>query len=101
MRFDLGHGSGGFAFDVLEAQLAAGLAPFTVSTDLHARCLHGPVFDLPTTMTKLLAVGVPLEDVVAMATVHPVQALGLNQSLGASLDPGLGTLAVGAPEPLA
>ncbi|GAA1592027.1 amidohydrolase family protein [Actinoplanes couchii] len=88
---DLGHGSGGFAFDVLEAQLDAGLRPFTVSTDLHARSLHGPVFDLPTTMAKLLAVGVPLAEVVDAVTAHPARALGL---------PG-GSLTVGAPADLA
>ena len=88
---DLGHGSGGFAFDVLEEQIATGLAPDTVSTDLHARSVHGPVFDLPTTMAKLLAVGLPLEEVLAAATVRPAQALGL---------PG-GTLTVGAPADLA
>lgn len=88
---DLGHGSGGFAFDVLEEQVATGLAPDTVSTDLHARSVHGPVFDLPTTMAKLLAVGLPLDEVLAAATVRPARALGL---------PG-GTLAVGAPADLA
>ncbi|GAA3342736.1 amidohydrolase/deacetylase family metallohydrolase [Amorphoplanes nipponensis] len=89
--FDVGHGSGGFAFDVLERQLAAGLAPDTVSTDLHARSVHGPVFDLPTTMAKLLAAGLPLSEVLAAATVRPARALGL----------GGGTLAVGAPADLA
>ena len=84
--FDIGHGSGGFAFDVLEAQLDAGLAPHTVSTDLHARSVYGPAFDLPTTMAKLLAVGLPLEDVVAAATINPARALGLDA----------GTLTVGA-----
>ncbi len=93
VRFDLGHGSGGFAFDVLEAELAAGLEPFTVSTDLHARSLHGPVFDLPTTMSKLLAVGMSLEQVVAAATVNPARALHLAD--------GTGTLTVGAPADLA
>ncbi|WP_430780190.1 amidohydrolase family protein [Actinoplanes sp. G11-F43] len=88
---DLGHGSGGFAFDVLEAQLDAGLAPHTVSTDLHARSLHGPVFDLPTTMAKLLAVGVPLDEVVAAVTTRPARALGL---------PG-GSLTVGDPADIA
>jgi dihydroorotase len=88
---DIGHGSGGFAFDVLERQLAEGLAPDTVSTDLHARSVHGPVFDLPTTMAKLLAAGLPLADVLAAATVRPARALGL---------PG-GTLTVGAPADLA
>ena len=89
--FDIGHGSGGFAFDVLEAQLAAGMTPYTISTDLHARSLYGPAFDLPTTMAKLLAAGLPLADVIAAATVHPARALGLNA----------GTLDVGAPADLA
>jgi dihydroorotase len=88
---DLGHGSGGFAFDVLEAQLDTGLRPFTVSTDLHARSLHGPVFDLPTTMAKLLATGVTLPDVIDAVTAHPARALGLAG----------GTLTVGAPADMA
>ncbi|WP_113701343.1 amidohydrolase/deacetylase family metallohydrolase, partial [Nonomuraea lactucae] len=86
--FDIGHGSGGFAFDVLEAQLEAGVVPYTISSDLHARSLYGPVFDLPTTMTKLLAAGLPLERVVASVTAHPARALGLPE--------GAGTLAAGA-----
>jgi dihydroorotase len=89
--FDVGHGSGGFAFDVLEAQLAAGMAPHTVSTDLHARSLYGPAFDLPTTMSKLLAAGMELPAVLAAATLHPARALGLSG----------GTLDVGAPADLA
>jgi dihydroorotase len=85
--FDIGHGSGGFAFDVLEAQLAAGLVPHTVSTDLHARSVYGPAFDLPTTMAKLLAAGMPLDDVVAAATAHPARVLGLADGVG-TLTPG-------------
>lgn len=91
--FDLGHGSGGFAYDVLEAQFAAGMPPHTVSTDLHTRSLHGPAFDLPTTMAKLLAVGLPLAAVVAAASSAPARALGLPA--------GAGTLRVGAPADLA
>jgi dihydroorotase len=91
--FDIGHGSGGFAFDVLEDQLAAGMSPHTVSTDLHARSVYGPAFDMPTTMAKLLAVGVPLTDVVAAATVHPARAL--------ALPGGLGTLTPGTPADIA
>jgi dihydroorotase len=89
--FDIGHGSGGFAFDVLEKQIAAGMPPHTVSTDLHARSVHGPAFDLPHTMAKLLAVGLPLDDVIAAATARPARALGLDA----------GTLDVGAPADLA
>jgi dihydroorotase len=86
--FDIGHGSGGFAFDVLEDQLAGGMRPHTVSTDLHARSVYGPAFDLPTTMAKLIAVGMPLTEVVAAATVHPARALALPE--------GAGTLTVGS-----
>ncbi|MBE1488402.1 amidohydrolase/deacetylase family metallohydrolase [Plantactinospora soyae] len=91
--FDIGHGSGGFAFDVLEAQLAADMPPHAVSTDLHARSLHGPAFDLPTTMAKMLAVGMSLPQVVAATTVGPARALGLTG--------GVGTLGVGAPADIA
>jgi dihydroorotase len=38
---DVGHGSGGFSFDILQRQLDAGIRPATISTDLHARSLHG------------------------------------------------------------
>jgi dihydroorotase len=88
---DIGHGSGAFAFDVIERQLDAGLRPHTISTDLHARSLHGPVFDLPTTMAKLLAAGLTLAEVVAATTEAPARALGL---------PG-GRLVPGAPADLA
>jgi dihydroorotase len=89
--FDIGHGSGGFAFDVVAAQLDAGMRPHTISTDLHARSVYGPAFDLPTTMAKLLAVGMPLAEVIAAATVNPARALGLDA----------GTLDDGAPADLA
>jgi dihydroorotase len=89
--FDIGHGAGSFSFAVLEAFLEAGIVPHTVSTDLHARCVNGPVFDLPTTMAKMLAVGLDLPAVVAMATINPAEALSLTS----------GTLAIGAPADIA
>ena len=84
--FDIGHGAGSFAFDVAQAQLEAGMPPHTISTDLHQLCLHGPVFDLPTTMAKLLALGMGLPEVLAAVTSNPARALGLDA----------GTLAPGA-----
>jgi len=89
--FDIGHGSGAFAFDVAEVQLASGLPPHTISTDLHGRSLYGPVFDLPTTMAKLIGAGMPLDEVVASVTIRPARALGLQA----------GTLAPGAPADVA
>lgn len=88
--FDLGHGSGALAFDVLEVELNAGIQPI-ISTDLHARSVHGPAFDLPTVLTKLLAVGWDLPTAIAAATVRPAQVLGLEA----------GTLRPGAPADIA
>ncbi|MBR8743006.1 amidohydrolase family protein [Nocardiopsis sp. MG754419] len=73
---DLGHGSGAFDFDVLEAELAAGMVPL-LSTDLHIRSVYGPAYDLPTVMGKALAAGMGLTDVVAAATHRPARAFGL------------------------
>lgn len=89
--FDLGHGSGAFDFDVLDVELAAGVRPI-LSTDLHARSVYGPAFDLPTVLSKLLAAGWTLPEVIEAATVRPARAVGLAQA---------GTLARGAPADLA
>ncbi|GAA0575033.1 amidohydrolase/deacetylase family metallohydrolase [Paractinoplanes ferrugineus] len=97
--FDLGHGSGGFAFDVLERQLELGLRPYTISTDLHARSVHGPAFDLPTTMAKMLAVGLPMSEVLDAVTVAPARALGLDGGtfdVGATADIAVFALEYGA-----
>lgn len=77
VRFDIGHGMGGFTFRVLEAQLAAGIRPHTISTDLHVRSLPGAAKDLPTTMAKLIACGFTLEEAIEASTVTPARTLGL------------------------
>ena len=85
--FDVGHGFGSFQWDVVEAALRQGFEPTTISTDLHTLNLHGPVYDMPTTMSKFLMLGVPLDRVVAMATSRPARVLGRDD---------LGTLRPGA-----
>jgi dihydroorotase len=89
--FDIGHGAGGFSFEVLDAYLELDMPPQVVSTDLHVLCASGPAFDLPTVMAKLLAAGMPLAEVVRAATGTPAGVLGLSA----------GTLSVGAPADLA
>jgi dihydroorotase len=80
---DIGHGSGAFSFRVAEALLAAGLAPRTISSDAHQHSVNGPMFDLPTCMTKLLALGMSLEDVVTAATTEPARLIGAEATLTA------------------
>ncbi len=73
--FDVGHGFGSFQWEVVEAALRQGFEPTTISTDLHTMNLHGPVYDLPTTMSKFLMLGLPLDRVVAQATSAPAKVL--------------------------
>ena len=85
---DLGHGGGGFSLKAAEKAVAHGLLPDTISSDVHTVSIDGPVYDLLTTMTKMLHLGVPLEDVIRRSTETPARALDLDDSLG--------TLRVGA-----
>ena len=71
VRFDVGHGMGSFSFSVARRALDQGFAPDTISTDLHACSQASPVVDLPTTITKFLHLGMPLEDCIARVTVAP------------------------------
>jgi dihydroorotase len=85
--FDVGHGVGSFSFDVARRAMADGLLPDTISSDLHAHNIDGPVFDLATTLSKFLYLGLSLPDVVARATVAPARAIGWEGRIG-TLAPG-------------
>jgi dihydroorotase len=80
--FDVGHGYGSFNWDVVQNALDDGFEPTTISTDLHTKNLHGPVYDMPTTMSKFLMLGVPLERVIEMSTTKPAQILNQEGELG-------------------
>jgi dihydroorotase len=86
--FDVGHGAGSFKWEVAEAAVEQGFEPTTISTDLHVLNLHGPVYDMPTTMSKFLLLGLPLERVIEMSTTRPAKILGRQGQIG--------TLRVGA-----
>ncbi len=81
--FDVGHGVGSFSFDVARKALRQGFVPGTISSDLHYYNVHGPVFDLATTMSKFMHLGLPLGDVLARTTTTPASLLGVADRLGA------------------
>jgi dihydroorotase len=85
--FDVGHGGGSFSFAAAEAALREKFEPATISSDIHAYSALGPVFDLPTTMTKFLQLGLTLEKVIELTTVAPARALDKAGEM-ASLKPG-------------
>src|SRR5580704_4876228 len=63
--FDLGHGAGSFSWRVAEAASGAGFWPDTLSSDVNQLGIRGPVFDLPTVMSKFLHLGMTLPEVIA------------------------------------
>jgi len=89
---DIGHGTGSFSFEVAERMIAAGLPPDVISSDIHQLSVQGPMFDLPTTMSKFLLLGLSLAEVVERTTVRAARAIRR---------PDLGTLRVGAPADIA
>ena len=73
--FDIGHGMGSFAFKTARTMLANRFAPDCISSDVHALCIDGPAFDLLTTMSKFLCLGMKLDDAVRAATVASAKAM--------------------------
>jgi dihydroorotase len=73
--FDIGHGMGSFAFKTARTMLANGFMPDCISSDVHALCIDGPAFDLLTTMSKFVCLGVKLDRVIQAATETPAKAL--------------------------
>ena len=84
--FDVGHGMGSFAFKTARNMLASGFTPDTISSDVHKLCINGPAFDLVTTMSKFLCLGMSLNEVIKAATENAAYALRRTE-LG-SLKPG-------------
>ena len=79
---DVGHGLHNLNFDIARRVLDQGLHPDGVSTDGHRGNRAGPVYDLPTTMAKLMALGFSLNQVIEMATANAAKLLGREGDLG-------------------
>jgi dihydroorotase len=86
--YDSAHGSSNFSFDVARRAIDAGLLTDTISSDNSLRNWRGPVFDLATTMSKFLALGVPLDEIVARVTSRPAAILGLDSEGVGRIVPG-------------
>lgn len=89
---DIGHGAGSFSFETAEAMLAQGLKPDVISTDIHQLARQGPMYDMPTTLSKFLLLGLSLPEVIERASSRPARAMG---------HPELGSLRPGSPADIA
>src|SRR6266849_4483407 len=86
--FDLGHGSNSFDFDVAEKCIQQNFLPDTISSDLATTSINGPTFDLITTASKFLPLGLSLDQVMERITVRPTRMFNFGVELG-SLRPGM------------
>ena len=87
---DIGHGQASFSFRTCELALAQGMPVHSISSDLHAGNVNRYAISLARTMSKLLTIGLRLEDVVRAVTATPAKMLRLDAL-------GFGTLAVDGP----
>ncbi len=91
--FDIGHGGGSFDYTIAEAAIAQGCLPDTISSDVHVFSGNSPGMPyLPWVMSKLIALGFSLPEVISMATTAPARVIGRI--------PKHGTLQLGAPADL-
>ena len=90
--FDVGHGGGSFFWRVAVPIVRDGFLPDTISTDLHTNNMNAGVKDMLAVVNKLMALGVPLPELIRRSTWNP--ALAIKQ-------PRLGNLSVGSPADIA
>lgn len=87
VKFDVGHGGGSFHFRLAEPLVKAGFYPDSISTDMHTPSMNGAMQDMSTTMSKFLAMGMPLVEVIKASTTNPAAQV---------LHPELGQIGVGS-----
>lgn len=90
--FDVGHGAGSFSWKQAVPAVKQGFLADSISTDLHTDSMNAGMKDMLNVMSKFLALGVPLDQVIAMSTWHPARQIHHEE---------LGHLTVGSPADVA
>ena len=80
--FDLGHGAGSFHYGIAKRAVELGFLSDVISTDLHVYSLRSPVHSLPETASKLLNMGLDIEEIVRQTTVNPAGVLNRSDDIG-------------------
>jgi dihydroorotase len=89
--FDVGHGNGSFLWSCAIPLMKAGFIPDSISTDLHYSSMMGGMKDMLNVMSKFLALGMSLDEVILRSTWNPAKEIQHEE---------LGHLSVGAPADL-
>jgi dihydroorotase len=86
--FDVGHGGGSFAWRIALPAIKEKFLPDSISTDLHVASMNSGMKDMLNLMSKFLAMGLSIDEVVARSTWNPAREIHREE---------LGNLSVGAP----
>jgi dihydroorotase len=92
--FDLGHGAGGFLWPVASAAVSQGFLPDTIGTDLHPSSILTLQASVPNAISKLMNLGMSLQDGILRATVNPAKAIGRYPELGTLNEGAMADIAV-------
>ena len=90
--FDVGHGGGSFAWRVAVPAIQQGFLPDSISTDLHITSMNSGMKNMLNLMSKFLALGLTMDQVIADSTWHPAREIHHDE---------LGNLSVGSPADVA
>ena len=90
--FDVGHGGGSFAWRIAVPAIRQGFLPDSISTDLHIGSMNTGMKDMLNLMSKFLALGLPLDEVIRRSTWNPAREIHHEE---------LGNLSVGSPADVA
>lgn len=85
--FDLGHGGGAFKYANAIPAMKLGIIPETISSDLHTESMNSGMKDFTNLLSKCMAMGMSLQDVILRATWNPANVIH---------HPELGNLSVGS-----
>jgi dihydroorotase len=77
--FDVGHGSGSFTWRVAVPIVEEGFLPDSISTDMHAGSFTSSMKDMLNVMSKFLALGLPLDEVILRSTWNPAREIKQEQ----------------------
>lgn len=99
IMFDVGHGGGAFSFRQAIPSIDQGFLPNTISSDLHTKSMNSGFKDMANLLSKFLAMGMSLEDVVLRSTWNSAKVIGRadlgNLSVGAEADIAVFNLRIG------
>ncbi|MEP7375140.1 MAG: amidohydrolase/deacetylase family metallohydrolase [Chitinophagaceae bacterium] len=90
--FDLGHGGAGFWFSVAIPAMKQGLAPNSFGSDLHRFSMNAGMKDMMNIMSKYMALGMPLQEVIERGSWNAAKSIHKND---------LGNLSEGNPADIA